>query len=169
MLTFIRSRVSVLACAIATAALGVDFSLANQSAHALTTDLNCVGTETNNYSPGVKTQPQTINYTATGNFSNCVSLQDLSIQSASFNFGRQTQLSCFSLFTANPLEITYQFNNGEYSTVRYHENIITNPAGQTIVTSIGKVIAGKFLDNNAVLTTSLPARRLPIRCLDFLE
>ncbi|MCC5600911.1 hypothetical protein LC586_17250 [Nostoc sp. CHAB 5714] len=56
-----RYRVSVLACTIASATLGVELSLTEQSVHALDVNLlTCPGSATTSYNPGLtNTEQQT--------------------------------------------------------------------------------------------------------------
>lgn len=151
-----RRRVATFACAITTATLGVEFSLAGLPAHAApAADLACAGARTTTYSPGITTTPRETTYTINGALTSCESPSDPTLISGTYSSTGKAILSC-SLSSGSSVSYeTYKFNNGESSTARYVSNVVTKPAGQTVVTSIGTVESGKFKGDMATRTATV--------------
>ncbi len=152
----LNRKVSALACAIATAIIGIDFSLGGKPASADVIDLTCpVGGETVTYSPGLtNTQPPT---TATakvdGSHTTCVSLSDPTIKSARYNFTLQVNTSCLDSSIPTS-DIKYIFNNGQSSTVHYVTSQIVVAEGEIILTSVGTVTSGEFAGDMVTRTVT---------------
>ncbi|MFN6442111.1 MAG: hypothetical protein RMY35_035310 [Nostoc sp. DedSLP01] len=150
-----RCRVSVLACAIASAVLGVELSLTNQSASAIDVNLlNCPGTQSTSFSPGLSLTPQQTTFKAVGSVSPCVSVGDPTINAGTFEATGTGLFSCLLNSTA-PYSITYKWNNGKSSTVRYEFFTNVRGVGQTVFTGSGTVLSGEYVGARAVQTLTL--------------
>lgn len=159
-----RPRVSVLACAIATAALGVEFSLTGQSASAQLIELTCLGSQTTTYSPGLRPFPQSISYTATGALTSCVSPTDSTLQAGTYTINAQVTNTCLLSPTGQAGNLTFTWNNGQSSTVLFTSNIVLTPLATTQVVSTGTVISGLFQGAMATVTVTLVTPNLT-QCL----
>ncbi len=154
---FIRRRVSVFACAIATATLGIEFSLIGQPARATnpntdsSVDLLCpLGTQTATYSPGLTLIQRPTAVTVEGALLSCVS-SDPEINTGTYHFSGQGQFSCL-LTSQAPFSVTYRWSNGKYSTVRYVSSVNQKVAAGSVVVSTGTVVDGEFKGDAAVRT-----------------
>lgn len=151
----IQYRVSVLACAIASAMLGVEFSLTNQSANAQIIELTCLGSQTTTYSPGLRLFPQPISYTATGALTSCISPTDATLQAGTYTINAQVTNTCLLSPTGQAGDLTFTWNNGQSSTVRFTTNVVLTPLATTQVVSTGTVISGLFQGAMATVTVTL--------------
>ena len=162
--SFIRRRVSVLACAVATAIIGIDFSIAGKPAHADIVDLTCaVGGETSTFSPGLTNTLRRITTTVDGAQTKCISLSEPEIKSAKYKFTLQGDDSCLNP-TLPTYDITYNYNNGKFSKVHYVTSEEVDGEGETVVTSIGTVTDGEF-KGDMVTRTVTDTTLSPEQCL----
>ncbi|GLZ32347.1 hypothetical protein Lesp02_45350 [Lentzea sp. NBRC 105346] len=113
--------------------------------------LECVGTKTTQYSPGLKLFPsvQRIEYDAI--FSPCAGTATgvSAIQSS----GVTKVASCLSVGESNPGLLQYVWSDGESSFFSY-ETTVQRPAGQIVVTKTGTITAGRYTGATAVETTT---------------
>jgi hypothetical protein len=158
--SYIRRRVSVIACALAAAALGVEFSLFGQSARATDPDpatevnlLSCTGTQATSFNPGLTLIPRQTTFNAVGSLSPCVSLGS-TINSGNYQRTDTASLSCL-LDSEGPATYTYHWNNGKFSTVRYELTGRARPAGQAVFTFSGTVQSGEYAGARATMTLTL--------------
>ncbi len=162
MLTSIRRRVSVIACAIATTAFGVEFSLLGQTARATDPDpatevnlLSCTGTQATSFNPGLTLIPRQSTFKAVGSLSPCETLGS-TISSGNYERTGTGMFSCLlDSGEGTPPTYTYRWNNGKSSTVRYELTTRARPAGQTIFTFSGTVQSGEYAGARAVQTLTL--------------
>ncbi|MBC1225428.1 hypothetical protein GNF10_35315 [Nostoc sp. UCD121] len=150
-----RCTLSALACTIASAMLGVEFNLMGQKADALLNPilgLECVGENTNTYSPGLTSVPKQTTVTVNTTFTVCNSLSQPQIVSGSYTATYQSQISCSNLSPLNPYTATYNWNDGSSSTVSYTYINEVKQQGQIVITLSGSVIAGKFTGKKVLVT-----------------
>lgn len=169
----IRRRVSVLACAIATTALGVEFNLLEQNARAqiqvpITPLLSCLqGMETVNYNPGLTNQEKQIAVNVQGYVSGCINIQERPITSGTYGVTVPDKTSCNALGALGSYKITFNWNTGESSIANLpSSNIVRTAGGQTIIESTGTIESGRFQGKPVVrtiiyLTTALTACNTP--------
>ena len=113
--------------------------------------LECVGTKTTQYSPGLKLLPsvQRIEYDAV--FSPCVGTATGA--SATQSSGTTKVVSCLSVGESNPGLLQYVWTDGGSSFFSY-ETTVQRPAGQIIVTKTGTITAGRYTGATVVETTT---------------
>lgn len=156
--------VSAIACAIATAIIGIDFSMGGKPAHADIVDLTCpVGGETATYSPGLTNTPQQVKVTVDGAHTTCVSLSDPTIKSANYRYILQRDISCLTS-ALGPYDVTYNFSNGKSSTVHFVSSEQVRGEGELVITSIGTVTSGEFA-GDMVTRTVTETTLSPEQCL----
>lgn len=125
--------------------------------------LQCQGSETDAYSPGVIFQPRAFTITLTGQFSSCI---DSGGQVTGGRYGPEQftlVAGCDDLLESFQGPRTFVWSNGESSVVQ-GSGQSTEIGGQVITTIIGTVIEGRFLGENAVQTITLPQPGL-LQCL----
>ena len=158
----LNRKVSAIACAIATAIIGIDFSMGGKPAHADSFDLNCVlGVETVKFDPGITNTPRPITTTEEGQQVTCIS-SDSKIESVKFKAQFQGDNSCLA-FGLPTYIATYTFNNGDKSKVEF-ESAIFEAEGENLLIQRGKVISGKF-QGDKVIKTITNLTLSPQKCL----
>lgn len=152
----IKRRVTILACAVATAILSVELSVTSKAAYATITDVSCTGPYTANYNPGLTLQEKDTTVTRNSTLTTCLPLlTNPAITSGSSNSTVTISASC-SLASTPATTITYYWNNSSlYSTIDFDIPIQTKPLGQTVFTSNGVVKDGLFKGDKAVRTLTL--------------
>ena len=151
----LRRQVQILACAIATTTLGVEFILTGSIARAVDVKLlTCVGTSSGTYKPGLTDTSQQTTFTAEGSLTPCISQGDPTITSGSFKNTGNGLYSCL-LNSSGPYTVTYNWNNKKASTVRYDTTVVERVEGNTVFTSTGEVSSGPYVGARAVRTSTI--------------
>ncbi|WP_228038652.1 hypothetical protein [Nostoc sp. LEGE 12450] len=167
-------RVSLLACTIAAATLGIDFSFASQASNAeILPALICQGAQTSSYSPNITNEKKTTTIDVEGVLTSCVYLLPIFPNSGTLTrIGTYSttipsiQASCNDLLPPfNPSDLTYKWSNNQSSTVRFVSGLINVVGGQTIIESNGIVTSGEF-KNYAVRRTIALVAPNPTSCSD---
>ncbi|MEW9551939.1 hypothetical protein [Nonomuraea sp. NPDC050783] len=139
--------------ALATVALlGVLVVATGPTARAATL-VQCQGTETVTYDPGVTFTPQDIEVTVRGRFTSCV---DGAGQVTSGTYGEQFTIlaGCNDLFDDFQGRRTVAWNTGDSSVIEGNGSS-TAVAGQVVTTFTGTVVQGRFQGRSAVQTITL--------------
>ena len=160
--SFIRRPLSVLACAVATAIIGIDFSVAGKPANAAVIDVSCpVGSQATQYKPGITLQEQQISLKTDGLLTTCVS-SDSSIVSGSYKITTEGMISC-TLSSLAPFDFTIKWNNKQSSTVHVIPAVNEKPLGETVAALTGSVVSGEF-EGDMVTVTQTLATLSPTDC-----
>ncbi|WP_043628973.1 hypothetical protein [Nonomuraea candida] len=124
--------------------------------------VQCQGTETVTYSPGITFTPQNIEITVSGQFSSCV---DGSGQVTSGTYGEQFTIfaGCNALFDDFEGRRAVEWNTGDSSVID-GAGSSTAVAGQVVTTFTGTVVEGRFQGRPALQTVTLVQPDL-LRCL----
>jgi hypothetical protein len=130
--------------------------LAPGTAHASQlTLLQCQGTETDTYNPGVTNTPHHVTFTIAGTFDSCL---DAAGQVSSGSYGPKTAVlfvSCNDLLASFQGSRTFTWNTGDTSTFQAQvTNVVV--AGQVITTATGTISQGRFAGATAVQTNVWP-------------
>ncbi|SEM26022.1 hypothetical protein [Nonomuraea pusilla] len=149
----------LIAVVTAVAALGVLVPAAGP-AYAVTL-VQCQGTETVTYDPGVTFTPHDVQLTVSGEFSSCV---DGTGQAKSGTYGEQFTISvgCNDLFDDFEGQRVVEWNAGDSSVIE-GTGSSTAVAGQVATTFTGTVVQGRFQGEPAVQTITLAQTQL-LRC-----
>jgi hypothetical protein len=137
------------------------------SAHAASST-TCTGSSAVSYSPGLRSTPQTINWTEADSFT-CTST-DTSLTSGSSALDVTTPgLSCssggISIPTDEiPLEYIISWNNSQSSTLTLTDGDIETILGTEQVTLVGTVTSGEFTGAAVTFVAVFPAPN-PLACL----
>ncbi|MFE6338834.1 hypothetical protein ACFVOK_37420 [Streptomyces sp. NPDC057798] len=122
--------------------------MAAAPAQAAPLDLTCTGSQTLNYSPGLKLVPAPVTVSGSGTF-NCLST-DPSLTGGGFTVPPNvSELGC--ALTGGGGTFTYHWNNGNTSTITAN-SVVTFSLGAVQVVSTGTVISGQFTGDAAVFT-----------------
>lgn len=112
-------------------------------------DLQCTGSQTLNYSPGLQLTPRNVAVNGSGTFS-CPLSSDPAISSGGFDVGPFTaSLGC--ALTGGTAEYSYTWNDGRVSTISA-TSLVTLNLGVVSVTSTGNVISGPFTGDLVLFT-----------------
>lgn len=156
-----RSRRRPLALA-AVAVLGAS-ALSTGTAHAQPlTLLQCQGTESVTYSPGVTFQARDIDMTVNGHFSSCI---DGAGEVTNGSYGEQFTIfvGCNDLLDGFQGSRTFTWSTGDTSVIE-QKGSSTAVVGQVITTITGKVTQGRFQGRSALQVITLPQAGL-LQCL----
>ncbi len=158
-------RSSWAALVAATVVMGMSTMSATASASVRVRPLEvvqCTGTETTTYSPGVLFQAREITLSTTGTFTSCL---DATGQVASGGYGEQFTLfvGCNDLLGPFTGRRTITWNTGDTSVIT-GSGSSTAIAGQVITTFTGTVTQGPFQGSSAVQTITLPQLNT-LKCL----
>jgi len=127
---------------------------ADAAAHAVTA-LQCQGTESDVYTPGVTFQPRLFTITITGRLISCV---DAAGQVSSGSYGPEqvaVYAGCDDLFDAFHGSRTFVWNTGDASVLE-GSGQSTEVAGQVVTTFTGTIVQGRFQGQSAIQTITLP-------------
>lgn len=125
--------------------------------------LQCLGTESDTYSPGAIIQPRPFTVTTAGRFSSCV---DGAGAVVSGTYGPEQfslDVGCSDLFDAFHSVRTIRWNTGDTS-VMEGSGQSNEVAGQVITTITGTVTQGRFHGLGMVQTIALPQPEV-LQCL----
>ncbi|MFF5900889.1 hypothetical protein ACFY8O_33915 [Streptomyces argenteolus] len=127
-----------------------------QAASAQVTDITCLGSSTENYSPPLTNTTQVVSTSFTESYS-CTSLTT-SVSSGNTSSARVGSQNCLLSGTPTGLEIiTYVWNNQNASTVAFSDvNVVRAVNGTATVTSTGSVISGLGVGSNVVRVIVIP-------------
>lgn len=117
--------------------------------------LQCLGTESDTYSPGVTLQPHPFTVTTSGRFSSCVDSAGAVVSGAYGPEQFSLDVGCSDLFDAFHGVRTIRWNTGDTSVLEGNGQS-TEVAGQVITTFTGTVTQGRFQGQSAVQTITLP-------------
>jgi hypothetical protein len=156
-LRLIATLVTVCASALGVGTVGAG------AAHAVPGLLQCQGTETDSYSPGVIFQAREFTITLVGQFELC---SDSEGHVASGSYGQEQftiTAGCNDLLDGFSGSRTFNWNTGDNS-VMVATGDSTEVAGQVITTLTGVINSGRFEGRTAVQTITLPQPGL-LQCL----
>jgi len=119
------------------------------------TALQCLGTESDTYSPGVTIRPRPFTITTAGQFSSCIDSAGMVTSGAYGPEQVSLDVGCSDLFDAFQGVRTIRWNTGDTSTLE-GDGQSTEVAGQVITTFTGTVSQGRFQGLSAVQTITLP-------------
>lgn len=145
------TRSSVLVSAVILSAC----PLTTANAHAQTTLVQCEGTETDAYDPGVTFQPHEFSITLTGRYTSCL---DGSGHVTSGSYGPEQfslDAGCDNLLEGFTVTRTFTWNTGD-SSVLQGSGQSTEVGGSVITTITGTIVRGRFQGESAVQTITLP-------------
>ncbi|XVQ89977.1 hypothetical protein ACQP2K_21965 [Microbispora siamensis] len=147
---------------VAVAALGVAGPATMSPAQAQPLALvQCQGTESDAYAPGVVFQPRDFEITTTGRFTSCLGGGD--VTSGSYDERFTIHAGCNDLLDGFQGTRTVTWNTGQASVVE-GAGSSTAVAGQVVTTFTGTVTAGPFAGRSAVQVVTLPQPGL-LKCL----
>ncbi|MFF4160937.1 hypothetical protein [Streptomyces sp. NPDC001678] len=151
-----RSRTRALAAAIAALALAATpmTSASAQSQDRRSALLQCQGTESVSYSPGVTLQPRHFDVTTQGRFVSCVDVGG-KVSSGSYHETFSLFAGCNDLLEGFTAQRTFRWSTGDTS-VADISGSSTEAAGQVVTTITGKVVKGRFKGRTAVEVIVLP-------------
>lgn len=123
-------------------------------AAAETVTLECLGTHTAHYEPGITETPKPTLVNASAVYGPCVGLP-LTIVSGTATSVTQGEFSC--LFNPDPARtfLTVNWNDGTTSRVEHTSVVATRPLGKTVIVFEGSVVGGRFLGARVVRTVTL--------------
>ncbi len=116
--------------------------------------LQCQGTESVSYEPGVTLQPRPIHVTVDGRFTSCVG-GDGTVKSGGYHEEFTLDTGCNNLLEGFRGHRTYTWNTGDSSTADITGSS-TAVAGQVVTPVTGTVTRGRFHGRNLLQLISLP-------------
>ncbi|MFL6111070.1 MAG: hypothetical protein ACJ786_06935 [Catenulispora sp.] len=117
--------------------------------------LQCLGTESDTYSPGVTLQARQFTVTTAGRFTSCLDGAG-AVVSGAYGPERFTlDAGCSDLFDAFHSVRTIRWNTGDTSVMEGNGQS-NEAAGQVITTITGTITQGRFQGQSAVQTITLP-------------
>jgi hypothetical protein len=127
-------------------------------------DIQCQGTVTVTYTPGLLFTTQLVNLKSSTIFPLCTSISNPEITYGLASANTTFPADCIGLL-ATPLSSTRTFtwNTGETSQMLYSSNS-QNVTGTVVQTQIGVIVAGKFAGSSAIAVVALVAPPV-IQCL----
>lgn len=143
------------ACLLTAGAASAPAATGTGSAHPRLGVLQCLGTESDTYSPGVIVQARQFTVTTVGQFTSCL---DGAGAVVSGTYGPEQftlDVGCSDLFDAFHSVRTIRWNTGDTS-VMEGSGQSDEVAGQVITTITGTVTEGRFQGVSAVQTITLP-------------
>ena len=127
-------------------------------------DIQCQGTHSVSYNPGLLFTSQFITLTGGTIYSLCTSISDPAITYGLVSVAGSFPASCLNLFAGPPSTTwTITWNTGETSEWLYSGST-QNVSGTIVQTQIGVIVAGKFAGSTAIGAQVLAAPPL-INCL----
>ncbi|WP_182903824.1 hypothetical protein [Microbispora sp. H10830] len=123
--------------------------------------VQCQGTESDAYDPGVVFQPRDFEITTTGRFTSCLGGGD--VTSGSYDERFTIHAGCNDLLDGFQSARTVTWNTGQASVIE-GTGSSTAVAGQVVTTFTGTVTAGPFTGRSAVQVVTLPQPGL-LKCL----
>ncbi|MCO5974319.1 hypothetical protein [Actinoallomurus soli] len=123
--------------------------------------LQCQGTETVAYRPGVLLRPRNIEITTAGRFGSCVGGGAMTSGAYAERF--TIFAGCGDLLDGFRARRTFRWNTGDTS-VLDATGSSTAVAGQVITTITGRITRGRFTGRTAIQTVTLP-QPSAVRCL----
>ena len=128
-------------------------------------DIQCEGTQTSSYSPGLLLTPQTVTVTFSTIYAPCTSVSDPEITTGLASGTASVTTSCLELLDGPPGSTTrvITWNTGETSTWVF---TLTSQhlGGVVFITQTGAIVAGKFAGSTAVGVVALLSPPV-IQCL----
>jgi hypothetical protein len=124
--------------------------------------LQCQGTETTTYQPGVVFRPRNIEITTSGRLTSCVGGAG-AVTSGSYGERFTIFVGCDGLLERFHRSRTFRWNTGDTSVID-GTGRSTAAAGQVITTITGPITAGRFRGRKAIEVITLP-QPSALRCL----
>ncbi|MDF5716393.1 MAG: hypothetical protein PUP93_21565 [Rhizonema sp. NSF051] len=151
----LNRKISVLVCTIATAIIGIDFSIISKPAHAVAVDLSCAGGYEATYNPPLTLSEKVTTIQSDGTLTcNPILGTDKTIISGS-DKGTATITASCDLASQTPTDRTYHWSNGQYSKVHLIPIVNEKPAGDSVVAYEGTVTEGEFINDTVTETLTL--------------
>ncbi|MCX4680162.1 hypothetical protein OG413_33655 [Streptomyces sp. NBC_01433] len=126
-------------------------AVAAQSAHAQPASaeslilVECVGSDTTNYSPGLRTFSQTVSTSGTDEGHGCTGLGKISgLNSFTASFTGSYTASCISPIQSGSGTEILTWNDNTTSTWDWSSTVATNAAGQLVGTYDGEIVSGRY-------------------------
>ncbi|MEU3872497.1 MULTISPECIES: hypothetical protein [Streptomyces] len=116
--------------------------------------LQCQGTESVTYSPGVTLLPRPVRVTVDGRFTSCTGGQG-TVHSASYHEEFTLYTGCTNLLEGFRARRTYHWNTGDSSTADISGSS-TVVAGQVVTPATGTVVQGRFAGHRLLQLIPLP-------------
>ncbi|WP_030398118.1 hypothetical protein [Kitasatospora purpeofusca] len=109
----------------------------------------CVGSDTTNYDPGLRTFSQTVDTYGTDEGHSCTGVGRISgLNSFTASFTGHYTASCVSPIQAGSGTEVLTWNDGTTSTWSWSSTVATNSAGQLVGTYDGPITAGRYSGAN---------------------
>lgn len=142
------SRVlKVLASAVMIVAVGLPVGAGTAQADPL--DVECTGTQTTTYSPGLTLIPTSQNVNTHTIYGPCVSASTPGLSAGDRSITNNQVASCLDLPGARSAVATITWNTGQQSAFSFNRTV-THVGGNTIVVFTGTIVAGLFAGDSAV-------------------
>lgn len=116
--------------------------------------LQCSGTETVGYHPGVTLAPRDVDLTVRGRFTHCADSTG-KVTSGAYDEHFPLFTGCNNLLEGFTAQRTFKWNTGESSTAEIRGSS-TAVAGQVVTTIIGTVVKGRFRGRSVEEVIILP-------------
>ncbi|PNE32186.1 hypothetical protein AF335_20925 [Streptomyces eurocidicus] len=132
---------------------------AHESAHESRAAVNCVGSNTVSFSPGLSLAARRTLIGGSGAYT-CLST-DPALRSGTSSIDGGGRNGCFFSDATTVERVTW--NTGERTTVVYHLGNVQQVAGQAVVLVMGRVVEGRF-EGRTVASPGLQVTLDPLRC-----
>ncbi|WP_106400269.1 hypothetical protein [Actinocorallia populi] len=149
-----KSKTHPLSAVLTAAALGAATLTASAAQATETGLLQCQGTETIAYSPGVTLTPRDITFTIDGRFTSCLDTAN-QVTSGSYDEEFTVTVGCNGLLDSFEGERVLTWNTGDTSTAEINGQS-TAVLGQVITTITGTITQGRFQGRSVLQTVTLP-------------
>ncbi|MEV7803004.1 hypothetical protein AB0O28_08665 [Microbispora sp. NPDC088329] len=156
-----RVRAPSLALAVVAALTVVTPAAANPAQARSSALVQCQGTESDAYDPGVIFQPRTFEITTTGRFTSCLGGGE--VTGGSYDEQFSMSAGCNDLLDGFQGARTVTWNTGQASVIE-GTGSSTAVAGQVVTTFTGTVTSGPFAGRSVVQLITLPQPGL-LKCL----
>ena len=103
--------------------------------------IQCLGSINSTFNPGITTSPRTTTLTVSVSESTCALPLGANLTGTLYNSGA-APISCVDLFQVVPPPGTYNWSNGQASTVKWDSLTVVNGDVTSVATSLGTVISG---------------------------
>jgi len=147
-LYFMRKHRSIVLYAICLLLAAGFFAVPIHTAHAVSVDVTCAGTDTITYQPGLLLTPQTVGVATTKILAPCTS-SDPTITAGTMQSAFTATLSCSTLFAGRSGTEILSWSNRRSSTFTFNR-AVNDVGGQTTVTQTGSITSGEFAGATAV-------------------
>ncbi|GAA0937874.1 hypothetical protein [Actinocorallia libanotica] len=149
-----KSRTRSLFAAFTAAALGAAALTASTARAAESGLLQCQGTETIAYSPGVVLAPRDVTFTIDGRFASCLDTTG-QVTGGSYEEEFTVSVGCNGLLDSFEAERVFTWSTGDTSTATTTGQS-TALLGQVVTTLTGTITQGRFQGRSLLQTVTLP-------------